>query len=181
MQLRVETLKNRPVKITGEEPVEAFPALCELVGTGGLTVHGGIHAELVAVQVNDLVEVEGTLSCSVVLPCSRCLQPAEQQLVLPVTLTFTRASTAGAEEPEDLELTADAIGLIPFEGEVIDLSAALAQELLMGLPQHPLCAEDCAGLCPVCGEDLNRQHCTCAPPVFHGGLAALKGFKVTKN
>jgi len=181
MQIRIETLKNQPCKLKVDEPLETFPVLHELAGRGELAVHGAIRAELSALQVNDLVEVEGALSCSVVLPCSRCLQPVAQQLEIPLALTFTRESIGTTAEDEELELSEDAIGLIPFEGETIDLRVPLEQELLMALPQHPLCAENCAGLCPVCGADLNRQRCTCTPPVFHGGLATLKGFKVVKE
>jgi uncharacterized protein len=181
MQIRIETLKNRPCKLKVEKPLEAFPVLHELAGQGELAVHGTIRAELVAMQVNDLVEVEGSLSCTVVLSCSRCLQPVAQQFEIPVALTFTRVPAGTTEEGDELELSEDTIGLIPFEGETIDLRVSLEQELLMALPQHPLCAADCAGLCPVCGADLNRQRCACIPPVFHGGLAALKGFKVAKE
>jgi uncharacterized protein len=180
MQIRIETLKNRPCKLSVAEPLEAFPVLHELAGQGELAVLGSIRAELMAMQVNDLVEVEGTLSGTVVLPCCRCLQPVTQQLEIPVALSFSRDSDTTAEG-EELELTEESIGLIPFEGEAIDLRGPLEQELLMALPQHPLCAENCAGLCPVCGADQNRQRCACTPPVFHGGLAALQGFKVAKE
>jgi uncharacterized protein len=181
MQIHIESLKNRPCKLQVDEPVEAFTELSELARKGLLNVDGSIHAELLAMQVNDLVEVEGTLSCSVVVPCSRCLRSVRQSLELPVTLVFTREGPAEVEMDEELELTEEAIGLIPFVGEVIDLRAALEQELLMGLPQHPLCADNCAGLCPVCGADRNQHHCNCAPPAFHAGFAALKGLKVTKE
>jgi uncharacterized protein len=181
MQIRIETLKNRPCRLSVAEPLEAFPVLHDLAGQGELAIRGSILAELVAMQANDLVEVEGTLACVVVLPCSRCLQPVEQQLEVQVALSFTREPLGTPAEAEEVELTEEAIGLIPFAGEAIDLREPLEQELLMALPQHPLCAEDCAGLCLVCGADLNRQRCACSPPLFHGGLAALKGFKVAKE
>jgi uncharacterized protein len=181
MQIRIETLKHRPCRLRVDEPPEAFSVLRDLAGQGVLAIRGNIVAELVAMQANDLVEVDGTLSCVVVLPCSRCLQPVEQQLEMQVALSFTREPIGTIAAGEEVELTEEAIGLIPFEGETIDLREPLEQELLMALPQHPLCAEDCAGLCLVCGADLNRQGCACTPPVFHGGLAALKDFKVVKE
>lgn len=181
MQIHIESLKNRPCKLQVAESPAAFPVLSELTEQGLLSVEGNICAELLAMQVNDLVEVEGTLSCTVVMPCSRCLQSVRLDLALPVMLVFTREVSDEAENAEELELTEDAIGLIPFSGEIIDLRDALEQELLMGLPQHPLCDDTCAGLCPVCGADRNRQCCDCVPPAFHAGFAALKGFKVAKD
>jgi len=181
MQIHIESLKNRPCKLRVVEPPASFPVLSALVEQGLLSTDGNISAELQAMQVNDLVEVEGMLSCTVIMPCSRCLQSVRLELALPVSLVFTRAGSVEPENTEELELTEEAIGLIPFEGEIIDLRDALEQELLMGMPQHPLCDENCAGLCPVCGADLNRQSCECVPPAFHAGFAALKGFKVAKD
>lgn len=181
MEIRIDSLKVRPRKLVFAEPVEAFPVLRELVERGELRFLGDIGTDVVATLVGSLVEVEGSLACTVVLPCSRCLQPVEQQIELQIALTFSRQLVHDAGAGEERELTEDEIGLIPFEGDVIDLRSSLEQELLMGLPQHPLCTNDCAGLCPVCGSDLNRNRCNCTPPIFHGGLAALKGLKVTKD
>lgn len=180
MEIRIDSLKLRPRKLVFEEPIEKFPVLQELAENGEVAFLGNVVADLVATLVGTLVEVEGTLSCRAVLPCSRCLNPVEQQLDLAVALSFSRQVPTPSESAGDVELSEDEVGLIPFEGEVIDLRAALEQELLMGLPQHPLCSEECAGLCPVCGVDRNRNVCDCTPPVFHGGFAALKSFKTTK-
>lgn len=181
MEIRIDSLKERPRKLVIEEPVESFPELCELAAQEKVTFRGKVNAELTAVLVGALVEVEGSLSCSMALPCSRCLCPVEQRLEVPVALTFSRLETRAADAGEEHELTEDEVGLITFEGESIDLRLQLEQELIMALPQHPLCRDDCAGLCPVCGAELNGDGCGCAPPVFHAGLAALRNFKAARN
>jgi uncharacterized protein len=96
-----------------------------------------------------------------------------------VELSFER-QTAVVEEAAERELSADDLGLIPFFGDLLDLREHLEQEVLLAIPQHPLCQEDCAGLCPVCGGDRNTQPCDCSPPVFHGGFAGLKGLKLDR-
>ncbi|TLM67877.1 MAG: DUF177 domain-containing protein [Deltaproteobacteria bacterium] len=181
MEIRVESLKVRPLRLVFDEPVDGFPMLCELQEQGEVVFRSAVSAELVAALAGSLVEVEGRLACVVVTPCSRCLQPVEQKIDLQVTLSFSRQSPLQPSSGGDVELTEDEVGLIPFDGDVIDLRPALEQELLMALPQHPLCAEECAGLCPVCGADLNRDPCQCVRPVFHGGLAALRNFRVEKD
>lgn len=180
MEIWIDNLKARPRRLAFEEPAEAFPLLRELALQGEVQFAGNISADVVATLVGSLVEVEGRLGCTVVLPCSRCLQPVEQLLELQVALSFSRQAVVDAASAEERELTEDEVDLIPFEGDSIDLRSSLEQELLMGLPQHPLCASDCAGLCPVCGADLNHNRCDCTPPIFHGGLAALRGLKITK-
>jgi uncharacterized protein len=180
MEIRIEQLRERPRPMAWVEPVAAFPLLAELAGQGLATFTGEIRVELVATLVGSLVEAEGTLECSAELPCSRCLQPVLQYLTVPVALVFSRQAPVESATEDERELSENEIGLIPFEGDVIDLRSAIEQEVLMALPQHPLCRGDCAGLCPVCGADLNEQSCGCVPPQFHGALAALKDFKVKK-
>ncbi|NJC88808.1 MAG: DUF177 domain-containing protein [Desulfuromonas sp.] len=181
MEIRIDNLKVRPRRLVFAEPVESFLFLRELAERGEVQFRGNISTDVVVTLVGSLVEVEGSLSGTVVLPCSRCLQPVEQPLELQIALSFSRQVVPHAGASEERELSEEEVGLIPFEGDTIDLRSTLEQELLMGLPQHPLCADDCAGLCPVCGADLNRNRCNCTPPIFHGGLAVLKGLKITKD
>ncbi len=46
---------------------------------------------------------------------------------------------------------------------LLDLREPLRQYVLMSEPLKPLCRPDCAGLCPSCGDDLNRGPCGCPP------------------
>lgn len=181
MEIRIDNLKTKPRKLAFAEPFEAFPALRELVERDELAFRGEISADLVATLAGTLVEVEGKLACTVILPCSRCLQPVAQRLDLQVALSFSRQVPSVDESAAERELNEEEVGLIPFEGDAIDLRSSLEQELLMALPQHPLCSDACAGLCPECGADLNQRRCACTPPVFHGGFAALKKFKVNRE
>ncbi len=181
MEIRIDQLKERPRQLVLTEPITDFPILSTLVQQRAVVFSGGIDISLVASLVGEFVEVSGTLTCSLELPCSRCLQPVAQHLELPIVLSFTRQPAADLSMAAEYELSEDEVGLIIFEGESIDLRSPLEQELLMALPQHPLCRDDCAGLCPVCGADLNQHGCDCSPPQFHGGLAALRSFKVAKD
>jgi uncharacterized protein len=76
-------------------------------------------------------------------PCMRCLEPADQ--------TFSAdAREVSQPDGEDEELTSPYV-----VGQVLDLQAWARDALALALPQQLLCREDCAGLCPVCGIDLN--------------------------
>lgn len=180
MEIRIEQLRERPRQLEFAEPSGAFLLLGELAEQGVAEFRGEIRVVCVASLVGALVEVEGAVSCTLVLPCSRCLQPVEQDLTLALVLSFSRQPAGGMPFEEERELTENEVGLIPFEGDTLDLHDAIEQELVMALPLHPLCREECAGLCPVCGADLNRQRCACTPPQLHAALAALRNFKVNK-
>lgn len=179
MEIRVDNLKESPLRLVFEEPLASLPLLAEPVAAGELAVDGALSGELLVRKSGNVVEVEGTLTCTVSQPCSRCLQPVSQHLVVPVALSFERQLSAIEDEVER-ELSEEDLGLVPFSGDTLDLREALEQELLLGVPQQPLCRDDCAGLCPVCGADRNSRACECPPPVFHGGFAALKGLKVER-
>ncbi len=76
-------------------------------------------------------------------PCMRCLEPAE-----PVFSVEAReVSQPGGE---DEELTSPYV-----DGGALDLRAWARDALALELPQQLLCREDCRGLCPICGADLN--------------------------
>lgn len=53
----------------------------------------------------------------------------------------------------------DEIDAEPFDGKTIDLDPVIREQVLLALPVTVLCREDCKGLCPTCGQDLNEQDC----------------------
>ena len=58
--------------------------------------------------------------------------------------------------------------------QVLDLSEAVRQYALLALPMKPLCQEDCAGLCPQCGANLNGGSCSCGRDCISSPWAQLK-------
>ncbi len=55
----------------------------------------------------------------------------------------------------------------------VDLELVSREAILLDLPLAPLCREDCAGLCPTCGIDLNEGACDCAPSTADPRWSAL--------
>jgi uncharacterized protein len=60
-----------------------------------------------------------------------------------------------------------------FEGNWLYADDLLRQYLLLELPMAPVCREDCKGLCPTCGQNLNEASCDCAPKEGHPAFEAL--------
>ncbi len=89
---------------------------------------------------------------SVVGPCWRCLEPARSGVVLDVS----EVAIDGADDPEMTSLY--------LRGEVLEVAEWARDAVAEALPPTILCDEDCAGLCAICGADLNEGPCTCAPP-----------------
>ena len=96
------------------------------------------------------LSLEGTAETTLELVCDRCLKPFSQDLALPV-------STLLAEELEDEEN--DEIVLL--QDGAADLDEIFTTALVLSMDAKHLCSEDCKGLCPTCGADLNLGPCQC--------------------
>jgi uncharacterized protein len=57
----------------------------------------------------------------------------------------------------------------------------MQEQFYLSLPMKPLCAEDCKGLCPVCGTNLNRGTCQCQRSWDDPRFAALKNLRANKK
>ena len=179
MHIQVGKLQGRPRRIEFREPVDKFPSLVALAEQGDVVFRGDVAGYLDVSLVDGVVRVEGEAEAVAGMICSRCLEPLEEQIKVTLSLCYAEFDPhAAAGDQEELELTLKDLDMVPFHGDEIDPAPGIAQELIMGLPQSLLCKDDCAGLCPVCGIDLNKHTCRCQPPVFHEGLARLKDFKV---
>lgn len=97
----------------------------------------------------DEVFISGTVSFSITAPCSRCLEPAKMDKVIEFDERFLPSSRA--LEAEDDKLV--------YQRERIDLSQFIDELILTDMPLALLCKDDCLGLCPECGCNLNVSNC----------------------
>ena len=181
MRIRTEQLKEGTLSLAYEEPAEAFAVLAEMVKDGTCEFTAPLKAALRARQIGDIVEVEGDISTAVRLDCARCLQLFELPLVSDFVLTYTRREPDPEPtdpQSEDLELTAEDIGLIYFKGDEINLKNEIQEQVILAFPFRAICKPDCKGLCPGCGVDLNSKACRCDPSPTGGKFAALKDLKL---
>ncbi len=130
--------------------LDAEGGTAEIVGP--LTVRG------VATSLGDGIYVEANVRGSVSLLCSRCLAPFEKPIDLSVEGRFEENAEAGADEEEE------EVEVFPLEGTSCDLDEMIRHEIVLSLPMKPLCSEECKGLCPVCGKNLNEGDCDCGKP-----------------
>ena len=123
-------------------------------GPEGFSLRRSPRVEITAEESREgAIRLTGTLTAELVESCSRCLEPVERDREVEVDLRF---------EPE-LDPWDEGPGLYALEAnrEEIDVGPALREELILALPEYPLCDPDCRGLCPLCGQDLNEADCDC--------------------
>lgn len=131
--------------------------------------------DLVAKPANDRINVSGQLSCDIRMQCSRCLDKFDETIRVPFEEQFQIVEDGDTELSEDDEA-------VPVTEERIELSPYLLEEMVVQLPYAPLCSEDCKGLCPDCGTNLNEQSCGCNTEKVDPRMAALQDwFKSQKE
>ena len=137
-----------------------------------------IHLEMFPLK--DFIRVKGRLDTKIRQICGRCLEPFEVPVKSRFTLNYSRIIPADVHKDgtEGIELTADQIGMVYFEGEEIDFTDTIQEQVILAIPLNPICKPACKGLCPRCGNDLNKTPCTCGEKETDGPFAVLKDIKV---
>lgn len=107
-----------------------------------------IVADVVIESFDGGVAVTGKLSSLWEGECRRCMAPLDGELVTDVRELFRR----GGGEDE---------GTYPMEEDHVNIREMVSDALFVALPVLPLCREDCRGICPRCGTDLNIAPCGC--------------------
>src|SRR5215467_13897356 len=113
-------------------------------------------------RTNQGILADGHVQAEVEMTCVRCLEPYTSTISFRLEEEFypTVDVVTGIYLPDaENEL------IFPIDhNHQLDLREAIRQNLLLALPMQPLCKEDCAGLCPQCGKNLNEGLCNCQPP-----------------
>ena len=105
-------------------------------------------------------KVEGKVSAHLQLECDRCLNLIEFPVASRFKLEYVTREDYQAQQAMK-ELTEEDLDLSVFDGEVIDIDELVREELLLAVPTHLLCRENCKGVCPICGGDRNSIDCRC--------------------
>lgn len=148
------------------EPGELFLNDERMVLARSPTVSGRI------VRTGRQVVVEGEVAALLEVECDRCLAP----IALPVEATF-KLDYVTREQYQALpaaELEEKDLALSVFDGEAIDIDEIAREQLLLTVPFHTICTDDCKGLCPVCGADRNMSPCNCNTAEIDSRWAGLK-------
>ncbi len=100
----------------------------------------------------------GTIEGEMSLACRRCLGDATGRVSEEAHLIYAEAGAEGVEDDPDVFLLGD-------RSTELDLRPALREQWLLNVPGYALCRDDCKGLCPTCGAELNLDACDCAASV----------------
>jgi uncharacterized protein len=160
----IRELEHQAIKVDGDLPVDD-PVWAEGDPVPAAPLHAtGRLSKAGAGRYYWSGRIEGTASEA----CRRCLAAVSVPVSEDVHALFVEAGDEVAEDPDAYRL--------PSHAQVIDLRPAIREQWLLGMPSFVLCREDCKGLCPRCGADLNAGPCSC-PPVTDSRWEALRSLR----
>lgn len=138
----------------------------------GVNGVGNVTVDVALTKTGENIFALGRAGGTVKLQCSRCLAEYEMALAPSIEAPFfpRAAESPEGEEEDDGEVNY-------HDGEKLDLFPILHDQLLLAIPFKPLCGEECKGLCPACGADMNTAPCGCKLKKPDARLAALQKLK----
>lgn len=140
----IKSVKGASINFELSEQIE-FPKtqLGELKFCKPVSLKGTIS------NINNKFIFKGHLNTVISLNCSRCNKLIERIIDLPIEEIF-------AENDDSCEGEA-----WTFSGNIIELDPSIVSNVILNIPMKVLCKQDCKGLCPKCGQDLNASSCNC--------------------
>ncbi len=142
-----------------EMPGRSLPFRCELDRErlrfpSLVSFDGPVTAEGLVKNTAGVLELTADVKADMTVRCDRCGKPFQRHLTPRYTATLQ------ADAPD-----ADSEDVFPLAGDEADVSDVLETCFILGMDQRFLCREDCRGLCPVCGKDLNDGPCGCGKEI----------------
>jgi uncharacterized protein len=153
MDMNVSQLLRDPIGSTRDYDID------EDIDISGEGNKNRIKGKCNMIRTQRSILVRCSLNTEMEIPCSRCLGKYRQPVKIKFNEEFfpTLDVLTGTALPAPEEASSFTID----EQHILDISEAVRQYFLLGVPMKPLCRKDCAGLCPTCGKNLNQGKCDC--------------------
>ena len=158
VKVAIKNLTQRTLNIKEEFPASLFGE--------EIPLRKPVRVDLKLNKSADKVSVRGTVETAVKLSCSRCLGDFSYDIDTDVDIVYQpfRKGThefACREAAEGEELKRDDFGIATYTEPVLSLGGDIREAIHLAVPMKPLCSEECQGLCPGCGQNLNIKRCEC--------------------
>jgi uncharacterized protein len=190
MLVKIEEIGEKGLRLTDPVGLELLTAALSEERARGFSATAPAPAKLTLERVGRGVLLTGEIQLDVVACCDRCLAEVPQRLPIRFMLNLVPEPQAMRDaEDDERGRPADereragsfVLGEVDeeaFDGQKIDLDPIVREQVLLALPMRVICRDDCKGLCPSCGQDLNVEKCACEPRGVDPRLAVLKNIKL---
>ncbi len=153
-----------------------------------VSIRGTVAVGLDLRAIERTIYVTGVVEGTAIRQCVRCLKNFDDPLAFSLRVVYERETKATAVAKRDdvrkKKPTTPQEGeeeqnddLYYFTGDHLELAPMLREQLILASPMHPLCSEECLGLCARCGKDLNEGPCRCGEEPMGGPFQVLRTMK----
>lgn len=130
------------------------------ISADGVKFPSPIEVDITTMLSGEEIICQGEVYATVEIECSRCLDifdlPINTRLQFVVKMLDSPVDLENDEDDDDYEV-------IPKTQTVFDISQRVKDAIVLNMPLKPLCGDECRGLCPMCGVNLNEGGCECTP------------------
>ena len=177
MKIRIEDITAQAKDLTFAEPEQEIN---RILGQGPIReyhLEGPVEVSVSFYRAGMELFFSGSLKTRTGAVCARCAEDFDAPGNRPFRFVLSPKAIgydADSLRAEDLEFSL-------YEGDEVDLSPLIREQVLLALPTRPLCREDCRGLCPHCGINLNHSTCDCRVENLDPRLEALRSLKLPRT
>jgi uncharacterized protein len=177
VKLRIQDITAEAREISFLEPQVEINRALGLGPTREYRLEAPVGVVLAHYRAGTELFLTGEIKAETVAVCARCAE----EFVGPTSRSF-RYVLAPRSIGHDgkADLSAEDLEFSLYDGEEVDLTPLILEQTLLALPTRPLCREDCRGLCPQCGANLNELQCACAESVIDPRFAVLSSLKLRR-
>lgn len=144
----------------------------------GAELTEAVHVQGSVTNTGYSMLVRGRAEADVRLQCSRCLHTVDTRVEAQIEERYRRAG-AEVDVGDDPLAEDDDVGY--YERDRIDVGEVVRENFALQIPMKPVCDDDCRGLCPQCGINLNVDSCSCRQDDTDPRLAVLREWKARQR
>ena len=176
--VRIDEIPDEGLQLEWKEEPASLASYLETLSRIDFGFKGPLDSKASITRAGQSILIKGEVKAVLQLRCVRCLKEFSYPLSSGFEVTLLPLPLEETSGSEEVELGEEDMESGFFEGGEIHLSEIACEQVFLEIPLQPLCQEDCKGLCPVCGKDLNLSACDCGKETFESGFSALRKLKL---
>ena len=177
--IRVEDIPEEGLELHLLDRKDVWNSYLHEIPRCEFSIDDDVRATIRLRAFGEAVRLQGRVDTVLSLQCCRCLECYPYSLTSQIDITLFPETDIVTEE--ETELGRDDLKASFFSGEEVDLSGLIREQIILATPLKPLCREQCKGLCPQCGANLNEGDCGCEKETRPSAFDVLKNLKLNEK